>query len=91
MIKHIVHTENYGLFHGTCEGSCTWYDFAKEIFRLSNIHVKVLPVTTEEFKRPAKRPKYSVLDNYMLKLTSNFAFSTWQDAISSYIGNCEIY
>ncbi len=85
MIEYLITTDNYGLFHGTCEGSCTWYDFACEIFKLSNINIDILPVTTEEFPRPAKRPKYSVLDNYMIKLTSNFKFLTWQEAIREYI------
>jgi dTDP-4-dehydrorhamnose reductase len=85
MVEHLMTTDNYGLFHGTCEGECTWYDFATEIFRLAKLDVKVLPVTTEEFPRPAKRPKYSVLDNYMLKLTSDFKFSSWQEAIAQYL------
>lgn len=85
MVEHLIATDNYGVFHGTCEGECTWYEFACEIFRLAAVNVEVIPVRTEEFPRPAKRPKYSVLDNQMLKLTTNFKFSTWQQAIAQYI------
>ena len=78
-------TENYGLFHGTCEGSCSWSDFAAEIFRLSGKDTKVKPITTEEYGAPAARPAYSVLENYMFKLTTDFQFAQWQDAVEVYV------
>ncbi len=84
-IKYLLPTENYGLFHGTCEGSCSWADFASEIFRLAGKDTKVNYITTEEFGSPAKRPAYSILDNYMLRLTTDFTFAFWQDAISAYM------
>lgn len=84
-IIKLVDEKNYGLFHGTCKGQCTWYDFAKEIFRLSGIDINVIPCTTEEFPRPAKRPKYSVLRNYMMELTSGDIFRSWEEALAEYI------
>ena len=84
-IKYLLPTENYGLFHGTCEGSCSWADFAAEIFRLAGKDTKVNYITTEEFGSPAKRPAYSILDNYMLRLTTDFTFAPWQDAIAKYM------
>ena len=84
-IKYLLPTENYGLFHGTCEGSCCWADFAAEIFRLAKKDTKVNYITTEEFGSPAKRPAYSILDNYMLRLTTDFTFASWQDAIAEYM------
>lgn len=86
MIKYIADTDNYGIFHGTCEGQCTWYDFTKKIFELEGIGTKVLPCTTEEFPRPAKRPGYSVLENYMLKMTSDYRFKDWEEALRIYLG-----
>ncbi|MDD3408197.1 MAG: dTDP-4-dehydrorhamnose reductase, partial [Methanobacteriaceae archaeon] len=62
-ISEIIKTDKYGVYHLTNSGSCSWYEFSKEIFKLANINVKVTPVTTEEFPRPAPRPKYSVLSN----------------------------
>ncbi|NLL04358.1 MAG: dTDP-4-dehydrorhamnose reductase [Clostridiaceae bacterium] len=85
MIRYLIETENYGLFHGTCEGQCTWYEFTKEIFRQKGISTKVVPCTTEEYPSPTPRPKYSVLENYMLKMTSNFMFKEWQEALEIYL------
>ncbi len=84
-ICHLLPTENYGIFHGTCEGSCNWAEFAEEIFRLAGKNTKVEKITTEEFGAPAPRPAYSVLENYMFKLTTDFAFADWHDAIADYI------
>lgn len=85
MIEYLIDTENYGLFHGTCEGQCTWYDFTREIFRRRGIKTVVHPCTTEEYPRPAPRPGYSVLENYMLKMTSDHMFKEWQEALEIYL------
>lgn len=85
MIAYLLPTENYGLFHGTCEGQCSWADFAKEIFRLSGKNTMVNEITSEEYISPTKRPAYSVLDNYMLRLTSDFQMADWETAIAEYI------
>lgn len=82
---YLLPTENYGLFHGTCEGSCSWAEFTEEIFRLAGKKTAVEPITTEEFGAAAPRPAYSILENYMFKLTSDFMFADWHDAIAKYI------
>lgn len=87
IIATLIETDNYGLFHGTCEGFCSWADFAEEIFRLSGRNVKVNHITTEEYPTPAKRPAYSVLENYMLKLTMGYEADDWKTAIQEYIAN----
>jgi dTDP-4-dehydrorhamnose reductase len=84
-IIKLVNEKNYGLFHATCKGSCTWNDFAKEIFRIKGINTEVIPCTTDELPRPAKRPKYSVLRNYMLELTTGDITRPWQEAIAEYL------
>ncbi len=81
----LLFTDNYGVFHGTCEGICSWADFAEEIFRLADKNVKVNRITSEEFAAKAKRPAYSVLDNYMFKLTTDFMFADWKEAIAEYM------
>lgn len=81
----LLFTDNYGVFHGTCEGICSWADFAEEIFRLADKNVKVNRITSEEFAAKAKRPAYSVLDNYMFKLTTDFMFAGWKEAIAEYM------
>jgi len=85
VIIRLVDDKNYGLFHCTCKGECTWYDFTKEIFRLKGIETEVFPCSTDEFPRPAKRPEYSVLRNYMLELTTGDITRTWQQAIKEYL------
>jgi dTDP-4-dehydrorhamnose reductase len=84
-ILAVMDTDNYGVFHATCEGQCTWYEFTQEIFRLKGIKTKIQPVTSEEFPRPAKRPKYSVLDNYMFRLTTKHWLNNWKDEIKTYL------
>ena len=84
-IQYLLPTDNYGLFHGTCEGSCSWADFAAEIFKLAGLNTKVNYITTEEFNSPTKRPEYSILDNYMLRLTTDFTFADWHDALQVYM------
>ena len=84
-IKYLLPTDNYGIFHGTCEGSCCWADFTEEIYRLKGIKTKVNRLTTAEYPTAAKRPAYSVLENYMLKLTSDYMFADWHDSIREYL------
>lgn len=89
-IAYLLPTDNYGLFHGTCEGSTNWADFTKEIFRLAGKNTIVEAISSEEYSANAKaavapRPSYSILENYMLKLTTNHMFAQWEDAIAEYI------
>lgn len=84
-IADLLFTENYGLFHATCEGSCSWAQFTEEIFRLAGKNTKVKAITTAEYAAPAPRPAYSILENYMLKLTGGYRFADWHDAIAEYL------
>ena len=84
-VAFLLPTENYGLFHGTCEGDCSWAEFTEEIFRLAGKKTVVEAITTEEFGAKAPRPAYSILENYMFKLTSDFMFADWHDAIAKYM------
>ncbi|MCI8785446.1 MAG: dTDP-4-dehydrorhamnose reductase [Eubacterium sp.] len=87
MIHFLEPTENYGTYHATCEGQCSWADFAVEIFKKAGKDTKVHYITTEEYNSPAKRPAYSILDNYMLRLTVGDAFlmADWKDALDVYM------
>ncbi|MHB1314633.1 MAG: dTDP-4-dehydrorhamnose reductase [Christensenellales bacterium] len=76
----------YGLYHATCEGQCSWYEFACRIFKLKQMDIKVLPVTSEEFVRPAKRPAWSVLENAALKQIGKNSFRSWDEALCEYLG-----
>lgn len=88
-IKYLLPTDNYGLFHGTCEGDTNWAEFAATVLKLAGKKTVIEPITSQEYKRrfpaSADRPAYSILENYMLKLTTDFSFAPWQDAIEVYM------
>ena len=84
-IANLLNSEKYGIYHVTNEGECSWYEFSKKIFELSNIDVKVIPVTTEEFPRPAPRPHYSVLSNQKWIKAGFPPMKTYEEALSQYL------
>lgn len=84
-INALLFSENYGVFHATCEGSCAWDEFAREIFKLAGKKTEVEGITTAEYNAPAPRPAYSILENRMFKLTTDFMFADWHDAIAVYL------
>ncbi len=83
-ILKLIVTEEYGIYHCTGEGICSWYDFAVEIIKLKGCNCKVEPCTTEEYPRPAKRPSYSALDNLMLQCTIGNTMRYWKDALKDF-------
>ena len=89
MIHYLEGTENYGTFHATCEGDTNWADFAEAIFKRAGKNVKVSHVTSKQYKEmnpaSANRPAYSILEDYMIKLTSDFVMADWQDALDVYM------
>ena len=87
-ISEIIKTDKYGVYHLTNSGSCSWYEFSKEIFKLANINVKVTPVTTEEFPRPAPRPKYSVLSNDKWIKQGFKPLRNYKQALKEYLLTC---
>ena len=84
-ISNLIKTNKYGIYHITNSGYCSWYEFAKEIFKLSKINIKVNPVKTEEFPRPAPRPKYSVLSNQKLIDNGFKPLRNYKEALKEYI------
>lgn len=84
-VAYLLPTENYGLFHATCEGDCSWAQFTEEIFRLAGKKTAVEAITSEEYGAAVKRPAYSILDNYMFRMTTDFKFADWHDAIAAYL------
>lgn len=78
-------TEEYGIYHCTGEGVCSWYDFACEIIRLSGVNAEVSPCTSQEYaeKNPAaaRRPAWSALENRMLRCTVGNEMRHWQEAL----------
>lgn len=70
----------YGIYHIVNEGDCSWYEFACEIFRELGVPQKIIPITSEELNRKAKRPKYSMLRNTKLP-----KLRPWREALTSYL------
>lgn len=75
-----------GIVHATCEEACSWYDFACEIKRLMGERFKreIVPCTTEEFPRPAPRPKNSALRKSALNVLG-YRTPRWKDALEKFI------
>ena len=77
-IVKIIENEDFGTYQICGSGSTSWHGFAKEIFKLENIKTNLKPCTTDEFPRPAKRPKYSAMDN-------NKICRNWKIALKDYL------
>ncbi len=90
LLADMIVTEKYGVYHATNEGTCSWYEFACEIFRLAGKEVQVHPVSTEEYlslvPQQARRPKNSVLDKEKLTENGFHRLPDWQDALKRYLG-----
>lgn len=81
----LVETGRYGIYHVTNSEPTTWFEFAKEIFHLAGMTTEVLPVTTEQFPRPAKRPANSVLDPFPLRLVLGHEMPSWKEGLADYL------
>jgi len=90
-LQRLLETEAYGTYHATSQGSCSWYDFARAILEEAGIDAPVVPVATEEFPRPAPRPKNSVLDNLLLRIQGLDQMPPWRDSLSQFMAQvrCE--
>jgi len=84
-IAELLKTDKYGTYNVTNSSECTWYDFAKNIFELANVDVKVKPVTTDEYPTPAKRPEYSVLSHEKWNNSGFTPLRNFKDALKEYL------
>jgi dTDP-4-dehydrorhamnose reductase len=81
----LLPTTHYGLFHMTNEGSCSWYEFAAAIFELAGISADVKPTTSALYTTPARRPRYSVLENKRLNDLGLNQMLHWRQALAEYL------
>jgi dTDP-4-dehydrorhamnose reductase len=75
----------YGLYHATAEESCSWYEFAREIFSVANVRVNLKVAGPNEFAAKVARPAYSVLENRALKSQDLNIFKPWQEGLREYL------
>ncbi len=81
----LIQAQQYGLYHMTSTGECSWYEFAREIFRLAGLTPHLEPTTTEAFGGKARRPAYSVLNNYAFRKAGFADFRPWQEGLAEYL------
>ena len=90
-ILKLLPTKEYGIYHCTGEGVCSWYDFAAEIIKLAGVDATVSPCTSAQYKakhpEAADRPAYSALDNMMLRCTVGDEMRPWQNALECFFKN----
>ncbi len=84
-ILEVIETEKYGIYHVSNSEKVSWHGFAKDIFELAGVSIEVKPCTTEEFPRPAHRPKYSVMDNMMLRINGFTELRNYKEALKEYL------
>jgi dTDP-4-dehydrorhamnose reductase len=84
-IAGLIRVGASGLYHATNAGSCTWYEFAAEIFRQAGVTADLTPITSAQFGAPAPRPPYSVLSNAKLAAAGVSAPRAWPEALAAYL------
>ena len=83
-IDCLMHSREYGLFHASCDGSCSRAEYAREILRLAG--KENVPVTSAS-ENTALRPRFTLLDNMMLRITGLYQMPDWHDALSEYMSH----
>ena len=84
-LLELIKTDNFGIYHASNSGQCSWYEFAQAIFEESQIHIKVIPCTTEQFPRPAARPPYSVMNHLAIRANGLTDLRPWRKALKEFL------
>jgi dTDP-4-dehydrorhamnose reductase len=85
VLLQLALSQDYGIYHCTNHGTCSWFDLASLAVDLAGIPCTKTPCTTAEFPRPAPRPAWSVLSNTHLQQTIGDPMRPWQQALESYM------
>lgn len=83
-IERLIYYDGQGIYHCSGNGMCSWYEFAKKIVELANIQCEIRPISAIDYKEPAKKPNYSVLDKKKLEDTIGCTMKEWQEALTIY-------
>jgi dTDP-4-dehydrorhamnose reductase len=78
-----ISASNYGIYNFSNEGCCSWYDFAKEIFRVKNISINLQAIPSSAYPTPAKRPPYSVLEKSKIKEVFGIEIKDWKESLET--------
>ena len=84
-IAWLMTTEEYGNWHITCQGQCTWYELASAVFQLVDLEPRLSPINSEAFGAKAKRPLYSVLGHERLEHAGEDDLPHWRDSLEQYL------
>lgn len=84
-ITKLIDNTDYGTYHITNSGECSWFSFAKAILDITGLETELTPTTTLEYGAKAKRPAYSVLSNKKVKASGISAVRAWEEALENYI------
>lgn len=84
-LKALLEGRYSGIYHMTNAGSCTWFEFAREIFLRLGMDVQVRPITSAKLNRKAKRPAHSVFDCSKLQKDTGIRLRSWKEALREYL------
>lgn len=86
-ISFLMHTYEYGTYHAVCQGSCSRKEFAEEVLKIAG--VKGIVVEDEGHENQEFRPNYTILDDFLLRISGIYKFPHWKDALRGYIENMD--
>ncbi|MBA3070966.1 MAG: dTDP-4-dehydrorhamnose reductase [Nitrospirae bacterium] len=91
-IKKLIESGSFGIYHITDDSGdgISWFDYAREIVSMAGIKAEIIPVTSEEFPRPAKRPAYSVLDTEITRLAINYTPEKREVALKTFLSTANL-
>lgn len=85
-LVRVIESRDFGIYHITNDTECSWYTLAQEVLKVIGSDVLLLPVGSDRFPRPARRPRYSVLANYRLHHILAYRLRSWREATREYVG-----
>ncbi len=84
-IIRLLDSPEHGIYHASCEGMCSRYEFAKEIVRLSGKDVNIEPLTAGENPSMVNRPRYTLLDNFMMRASGIYQMPDWKESFAGFM------
>lgn len=88
-LEQLIRTDRYGVYHASNTGVCSWYDFASAIFEESGSSIKVEPCSTEEFPRPAPRPRNSAMEHEAIRANGFEDLRPWREGLQAFLKELE--